>query len=76
MSTTTRQLETPVGIGEGLRARNGAGEGAAPLPPVQRTVELSDAEKEAFRAKMGPVYDLVKRKAGEDIVNKVLEATR
>jgi len=39
-------------------------------------VELSDAEKEAFRAKMGPVYELVKRKAGEDIVNKVLEATR
>lgn len=37
--------------------------------------ELSDAEKEAFRAKMGPVYDLVKKKAGEEIVKKVLQAT-
>ena len=39
-------------------------------------VELSDAEKEAFRAKMGPVYDLVKKKAGDEIVNKVIEATK
>jgi len=38
--------------------------------------ELSDAEKEAFRAKMGPVYDLVKKKAGEEIVNKVIQATK
>ncbi len=38
--------------------------------------ELSDAEKEAFRAKMGPVYDLVKKKAGDEIVDKVIQATK
>jgi len=38
--------------------------------------DLNDVEKEAFRAKMGPVYDLVKKKAGEEIVEKVLQATK
>lgn len=39
-------------------------------------VELSDAEKEAFRAKMGPVYELVKKKAGAEMVEKVLAAVQ
>ena len=39
-------------------------------------VELSDAEKEAFRSRMGPVYELVKKKAGAEMVEKVLAAVK
>jgi tripartite ATP-independent transporter DctP family solute receptor len=37
-------------------------------------IELTPEEKAAFKSKMGPVYEKVKAKAGEEIVNKVIAA--
>lgn len=36
--------------------------------------ELNDAQRAEFVNKMGPVYDLVKQKAGNEIVDKVLKS--
>ncbi|MCG8485742.1 MAG: TRAP transporter substrate-binding protein [Clostridia bacterium] len=38
--------------------------------------ELTTEELDAFRTKVEPVYDLVKEKAGEDIVNTILDAVK
>lgn len=37
-------------------------------------IELTPEEKDAFRSKMGPVYEKVKAKAGAEIVEKVIAA--
>ncbi len=37
-------------------------------------VDLSPAEKEAFAAKVGPIVDLVRQKAGADLVDRLLAA--
>lgn len=39
-------------------------------------IELSDAEKGMFKEKLTPLYDEVKEKAGEEIVNVFIEATK
>lgn len=41
---------------------------------IVEIVDLTPEEKARFRANMGPVYDMVKKKAGEEIVNEVIAA--
>ncbi|HHZ03063.1 MAG TPA: DctP family TRAP transporter solute-binding subunit [Tissierellia bacterium] len=44
------------------------------MQETNEIIELTDAELQAFREKMAPVLDLVKTKAGEDMVNLFTEA--
>ena len=44
--------------------------------PMVKITNLSDDEIAVFRSHMDPVYALIKERAGEEIVNKILEAAK
>lgn len=51
-------------------------EAEAEMAKTVEIIELSDEEHAKFRANMEPAYDLVRERAGGDLVDRILEATK
>ena len=56
-------------------AQQSDAEAEAAMPQIG-FIELSEAERAAFRERMGPVHELARQKAGAGIVDQILQAMR